>query len=182
VARDDDYDRDDRPRGGPGEARRRVSTPAWMLILIGGLCLLLEIASLVVTFTNPTAVIDLQQKYLIDPMPAGADRDNLQKQLDDQKEQSRLDSPLNLGSTAVATVLNLLALIGGIKMRGLSGYGLAMTGAIAAVIPLSGCCCLTTPVGIWAIVVLLNPVVKEGFGQRKAAPADDYDDRDGERR
>ena len=63
-------------------------------------------------------------------------------------------------------------------MRSLSGYGLALTGSIAAIIPISGCCCLTMPVGIWALVVLLNPVVKAGFGLRRARRDDDYDRRD----
>jgi hypothetical protein len=90
----------------------------------------------------------------------------------------RLDKPLTFAQLAVAGVLNVLTLLGGVKMRRLSGYALCITGAIAAIVPLSGCCVLTTPVGIWALVVLLNPIVKHGFGVGRTKPVDDYDRRD----
>jgi hypothetical protein len=57
-----------------------------------------------------------------------------------------------------------LILIGAMKMRKLESYGLAMTGAIVAMIPqLSPCCPLGLPFGIWALVVLSNGSVKAAF-------------------
>jgi hypothetical protein len=57
-----------------------------------------------------------------------------------------------------------LILIGAMKMRKLESYGLAMTAAIAAMVPyLSLCCPLGLPFGIWALVVLSNSSVKSAF-------------------
>ncbi|MBF5043829.1 hypothetical protein FGE12_15625 [Aggregicoccus sp. 17bor-14] len=63
-------------------------------------------------------------------------------------------------------VLSGLMLLGGLKMKGLQSYALALTGAIVAVIPcmgVNGCCCIGMPVGIWALVVLMRPEVKGAF-------------------
>jgi len=60
-------------------------------------------------------------------------------------------------------ILGPLAILGGLAMKRLRGYGLAVLGAIAAIIPLGGCCVLSTPFGIWALIVLMNADVKEAF-------------------
>jgi hypothetical protein len=63
-------------------------------------------------------------------------------------------------------VLSGLMLLGGLKMKSLQSYALAMTGAIVALIPcmgINGCCCIGIPVGIWALVVLVKPEVKGAF-------------------
>jgi hypothetical protein len=57
-----------------------------------------------------------------------------------------------------------LILFGGIKMRSLQSYGLCMTASILAMVPCtSGCCLIGLPVGIWALVVLSKPEVKNSF-------------------
>jgi hypothetical protein len=48
-------------------------------------------------------------------------------------------------------------------MKQLKNYGLAMTGSIIAMLPCSVCCLLGLPFGIWSLVVLNNPEVKEAF-------------------
>lgn len=70
-------------------------------------------------------------------------------------------------------IANLLVIVGAMKMRSLSGYPLALTGAIAGIIPVGGCCCLTMPLGIWALVVLVNQDVKRAFA-RSRTPRDGY--------
>jgi hypothetical protein len=54
------------------------------------------------------------------------------------------------------------------KMRALTGYGLAMTSAILTMVPgvTCWCCCLGLPglpIGIWALIVLLDNNVKASF-------------------
>jgi hypothetical protein len=57
-----------------------------------------------------------------------------------------------------------LILIGGIKMKQLQGYGLAMAGCILAMLPCGNClCCIGLPLGIWGLVVLNRPEVKDAF-------------------
>lgn len=56
-------------------------------------------------------------------------------------------------------------IFGGIKMKKLQSYGLALTAAIIAMIPcISPCCILGLPFGIWALIVLMKPEVKAAFG------------------
>jgi predicted Zn finger-like uncharacterized protein len=52
---------------------------------------------------------------------------------------------------------------GGIQMYRLSNHGQAMTAAIVAMVPCSLCCLLGIPFGIWALVVLNKPEVKDAF-------------------
>ncbi len=74
-------------------------------------------------------------------------------------------------SGAVGIVISLLGLAigafiiyGAFQMKELRSYGMAMAAAVAAMVPcISPCCCLGLPVGIWALVVLLKPEVKQAF-------------------
>jgi hypothetical protein len=70
--------------------------------------------------------------------------------------------------TSVAGVTGMLVsgllLLGGIKMKNLQNYGLAMTASIVAMIPCNfPCCVLGLPIGIWAVIVLAKPEVKNAF-------------------
>jgi hypothetical protein len=68
--------------------------------------------------------------------------------------------PLNL----LALILGVLTLLAGIKMLQRRSYGLVMTGVILGMLPcLSPCCCTGLPFGIWALVVLSNPEVRDSF-------------------
>jgi hypothetical protein len=54
--------------------------------------------------------------------------------------------------------------VAGVKMLQRRAYGLVMTGVILGMIPcLSGCCCIGLPFGIWALIVLSNPEVRNSF-------------------
>ncbi len=57
-----------------------------------------------------------------------------------------------------------LVIAGAVCMLRLKLYPLAMTGSIVAMVPCSsGCCLLGLPLGIWALVVLNRPEVKNAF-------------------
>jgi len=59
---------------------------------------------------------------------------------------------------------NAVILIAGIKMRRLQNYSLSKLGAILAVVPCIGpCYVLGIPFGIWALVALSKPGVKDAF-------------------
>ena len=68
-------------------------------------------------------------------------------------------------SAIVGVLINLLVLMGGLKMKRLQSYGLAMTASILVMLPcsLSICCIIGLPIGIWSIVVLSRPEVKNAF-------------------
>lgn len=174
---DDRHDRYDDGRGDTAggddavaRARAKVAIPGLFLVLSGLLGLALEVGGLGLLLTRPTAIYDFMVE-MVEKTPPGPER---QKQLDDLKAQEanmRLDTPVNIGSIVIGLILALVTVAGGMKMRALSGYGLSVAGAIASIIPIGGCCCLGIPVGIWALVVLLQPDVAAGFmAARQTAP------------
>lgn len=61
---------------------------------------------------------------------------------------------------------SIVTILGGFKMMSLSSYGLAMAGAISALLPcVSPCSCgiIGLAAGIWSIIVLMNADVKAAF-------------------
>ncbi len=61
-------------------------------------------------------------------------------------------------------IMDTLVIAGAWSMQSLRRYGLAMTGAIVALVPcLSPCLILGMPFGIWALVVLASSDVKQAF-------------------
>ncbi len=72
--------------------------------------------------------------------------------------------PINLISTGITIVLLVLAIVGALQMMKLGSWGLALTAAIVACVPCVGVCCgLTLPIGVWALIVLMKPEVKQSF-------------------
>ena len=70
----------------------------------------------------------------------------------------------------VQSVLHLatgaVIIVGFLKMMKLQSYGFAMTATILAMIPcITPCCYLGLPFGIWGIVILCKPEVKEAFAR-----------------
>jgi len=67
------------------------------------------------------------------------------------------------GYCCVGVVLDILVIVGAQKMKRLESYGLAMTSCILAMLPTSVCCLLGLPFGIWGLVALNQPGVKDVF-------------------
>jgi hypothetical protein len=61
-------------------------------------------------------------------------------------------------------VLNLVILFGGIQMLRLKTWGMALAASILSIVDFGSCCCIAgIPLGIWALVILLMPDVKQAF-------------------
>jgi hypothetical protein len=56
-----------------------------------------------------------------------------------------------------------LVFAGGHRLEHLENYPLAMTGSIVALLPCNVCCLLGLPFGIWALIVLNDPDVRNAF-------------------
>lgn len=57
-----------------------------------------------------------------------------------------------------------LVIFGGLQMKQLRNYPLAIAATIVAMVPCLGpCCCIGLPIGIWGLVVLLDANVKASF-------------------
>jgi hypothetical protein len=71
---------------------------------------------------------------------------------------------------AVTVIAAPFIIFGAVHMLYSSNYRLAKVAAILTLIPLTSCCCvLGAPVGIWALVVLRDPAIKQVFAERAAA-------------
>lgn len=66
-------------------------------------------------------------------------------------------------SMVVTALVAFVILAGALKMKKLENYGLAMTASILAMLPCSLCCLVGLPIGIWSVVVLSKPEVKNAF-------------------
>jgi hypothetical protein len=68
-----------------------------------------------------------------------------------------------IGSIVGGLIWGSLVIAGAICMLRLRLYAMGMTGAIVGMVPCSSCCVLGLPMGIWALVVLNRPEVKDAF-------------------
>lgn len=67
-------------------------------------------------------------------------------------------------SSIIGILFGVVVLIGAMKMKKLENHGFAMAASIIAAVPcVSPCCFIGLPIGIWAIVVLMKPEVKNAF-------------------
>ena len=130
--------------GGParpaiaGAAEGRVAGPAIALMITGLLAVVLTIGSLILNL----AVIGNAR------VPA--------------EERGPRMVGMVIG-TLLGMAWGAFVATGAWKMKTLESRGLAMAAAIVAMIPCSGCCLLGLPFGIWALVVLADPDVKNAF-------------------
>ena len=142
------------PYGGAGRAiaASKVNAPAIGLMVIGGLGILWNLLSLGLYLFGATLTL---------PGMMG-EQDAAQRAL------SMMHSGFGLLLAIVGLAASVLIIYGGMKMRALSGYGLAMTAAILSMVPGLACwwCCCGLPgipIGIWAVIVLVDNNVKAAF-------------------
>jgi hypothetical protein len=168
--------------GGPSEspnvslhltqAMERVKLPGVFLIVVGILNLLVALAQ-----TGGTVYVGVQsadEMYTSQveryeqmgksmPMFNEMAKEMRKKKPDELKTQS---VALNAAMSVALFVASLLIIFGGIRMIQLRSYGLCMFASIVAAVPcisVTGCCCVGEIVGIWSVVVLLNPQVRMMF-------------------
>jgi hypothetical protein len=61
---------------------------------------------------------------------------------------------------------SLLVMLAGMKMMRMESYGLALAGAWIALLPIGPAAIVTTPLGIWVVVVLSSSEVRDAFRQK----------------
>ncbi len=69
-----------------------------------------------------------------------------------------------MGLTVIGLLISAFVTYAGLQMRQLRSWGAVMAGAILAMLPCGPCCLLGLPMGIWAILVLIDEEVKAAFG------------------
>ena len=145
-------------------ARQRVQLPAIFLMIVGGLNLLVTLYFVVNGIYIATAPPErLAESQAMTARIFGVSAEAGKKTPAEIKSQGILVSAVGAGLTFVCALLSIL---GGWRMYSLRSYGLSVVGAVAAAIPcLSGsaCCGLGEGVGLWALIVLLKPEVRDAF-------------------
>lgn len=69
-----------------------------------------------------------------------------------------------MGSSLVGLLVAGFIIYAALKMKDLEQWGLAVAASILAMIPcISPCCVVGLPIGIWCLVVLTRPEVKNTF-------------------
>jgi hypothetical protein len=66
----------------------------------------------------------------------------------------------------ISLIAAIVTILGAVKMRSLESRGLAITGALLAMIPCIsplGCCLVGEGIGLWALIVLSSADVKAAF-------------------
>ncbi len=142
--------------------KSKVTAPAIALLVVAILSVLLFIVSLFGNAFNE-ALLEWAEKSDMPP---------------EQLEQFRSMSMQGAGGAlsfffmGLHIVGTVVIALGALRMKNLQSYGLAVTASILAMIPCtSGCCCIIgLPVGIWALIVLMDKDVRAAFGAPQPPP------------
>jgi hypothetical protein len=152
----------------PGERERikgRVQVPAIALIVAGILNVLgvgwgffnVAMTTLVPANQFHQQMLDIYQSF--PQMQAELSK----RSPDELKNQSMI---VGWGWVGLGLLSTVLTIAGAVRMLALKNYALGICGAISAAIPCIscvGCCGIGEIIGIWALVVLLNAEVRDGF-------------------
>jgi hypothetical protein len=130
------------------DPRADLNVPSILLLVLGGLGIIFNLYSVVA----PTDLSRLDDMAL-------------------QPEARELVTRLSGVAAGAGRLFSLLGValggvmvFGALKMRELQQYPLALASAIIALLPFgSCCCCLSLPVGVWALVILSRAEVKDAF-------------------
>jgi hypothetical protein len=143
----------DKSAGDPGRqaALQRVGAPALLIIVMMAISMVLA----VLNFAG-------RQAGLFPPPQIPPNADPAMRQQLETLFQA-LDT-IAVVTTVSSLVIGTLIIYAMLKMRRLESYGLSLTGTILAMLPcISPCCLLGFPLGIWALIVLLEEDVKRYF-------------------
>jgi hypothetical protein len=148
----------------PNAMAGRVSPPAIALLVVAVLNLILGLGS----FVFGAIYTQLTPEKLEETM-----RNQNPQQFKQMKEMGMsVQTIMNiyiysgLGGGCVSIVISLLIALGAIRMMMLRSYGLAVFASVLAAVPFLsclGCCGIGEGIGIWSLVVLLNPEVRAAF-------------------
>jgi hypothetical protein len=149
----EDNDEDDRR---PRRRRRRrdsaraaeaLTPPAIFLLVVGILGLLAAMGNMVFALALKPPPVDPNAPAFLQQMQQGG------------------FGPLAAAIQGIWVIVNLVILAGAVQMMRRQTWGLGLAASILAMINLGSCCLLLgIPAGIWSLVVLLRPEVKDAFG------------------
>jgi hypothetical protein len=143
---------EDEQRPAPAFNRTKVTIPAIGLIATAVFHLLINAYQLIVSLMQPE---QLRKKF----------QDAMAMAFGGAAPPINLDIvKLNIIFASLFVLLSLFQAIGGVAMMRMRGYSLAVIGAAVGMINCNtGCCLLSIPIGIWALIILMQSDVKANF-------------------
>lgn len=120
-----------------------VTAPAVCLLIAGALWASWATFNWIGLFLTPDPPVVVQENEIAQGMRIG-------------RKIGRHIGPVLMG-------MGVLIIAGSIQMLRRRGYGLAMTASVVAMLPCSPSCILGLPFGIWSLVVLNRPEVRDAF-------------------
>jgi hypothetical protein len=137
------------PPGGGGGAAEALNVPGILFIVFGSISVLYGIYGLTVGGVNEAQL----SQMLSDP--------NLPPQLKDFVKM--LAGPISKVLGLLGMAMSAFMVFGGVQMRQLKSYGIAMAACIIGLLPCTSCCCVTLPIAIWTLTILMRPEIKSSF-------------------
>ncbi len=138
-----------------------LTTPAIILIV-------LAVLNIVYGLSTPflgAFIGDSVLQFGLNMIPDAEARQQFEQKILEQ-QNSAMQMIMTWGGLIVTLILSALMLYGALQMKNAASYGWAMAAAIIAIVPCCDfCCCIELPIGIWALVVLLKPEIKQLFPQ-----------------
>ncbi len=133
-------------------AAAKLKVPAILLIVFGSIGALLSVVSIVFSaIMTPERMQKMMQEMVPNAPPnafAGAGG----------------STAINIASGVLFLLLNVFLIFGSVQAMRVRTYPVAFAAAIAGMVNVGNCCCLLTlPIGIWLLVILLQPDVKKAF-------------------
>jgi hypothetical protein len=156
------------------QARQRVQSAATALQWYGMISIFIAVLVLGIMAAAPDAIFRPIYDKMLD-MRKGQPPAPGQQPLPPYDEFRKSNQMQNIVASAISLACSALIFLGGTKMKQLQGYGLSIAASILSIIPCTNsCCCVGLPIGIWALMVLLNADVKLAFSRNvPTAPPQD---------
>lgn len=130
--------------GGGPDAASRVALPSMLMLVLSGVTALLNMVGIAMNILGSLGSV----------VGAGGS---------EQVGVAIFSGGISVVMGVVSILFNLFVIFGSLKMRKLESHTLALVAAVLFSLPCSLCCLLNTPIGIWAIVVLLDNNVRPAF-------------------
>ncbi len=158
----------------PPAIRDRTAIPGMLLLIVGLLNLLFPLRLAFVAIQT-AQMTDEQMEQMEQNLEQNLEQLRQNPSFREALEQFQVPPPEELRRrtllscsvwAGISLVAALLVIVAGLRMRALRSFGLVVMGALTACIPCvtcSGCCGLGEIAGVWALVVLFNPEVRQAF-------------------
>ena len=113
---------------------------------------------------NLAFIEELYVNYLRDPSSVPPDSGPMDARERKAQGAELVGGVVQVVINGIATVIwSGVILLGGFNMKNLADYRLAIAASIVSMLPCNICCVIGLPIGVWSLIVLMQPDVKNNF-------------------